>query len=110
MYKGIDPDYYGFRDEEDGVLEKVEAGAEKLMRAEVGCCCRHAVGVISAGIMNSLCCGGQLVMMMVARFHAVPVANAPCWRLDACMPAWQCGALHAGGYAVHSRCPAIGLG
>ncbi len=36
MYKGIDPDYYGFRDDEDGVLEKVEAEAEKLMRAEVG--------------------------------------------------------------------------
>lgn len=35
MYKGIDPDYYGFRDDEDGVLEKVEAEAEKLMRAEV---------------------------------------------------------------------------
>ncbi len=35
-YKGIDPDYYGFRDEEDGVLERVEAEAEKLMRAEVG--------------------------------------------------------------------------
>lgn len=34
MYKGIDPDYYGFRDEEDGVLLKVEAAAEKLLRAQ----------------------------------------------------------------------------
>lgn len=34
MYRQIDPDYYGFRDEDDGVLEKVEAEAEKLVRAE----------------------------------------------------------------------------
>ncbi|MEW5302300.1 MAG: hypothetical protein WDW36_005100 [Sanguina aurantia] len=34
MFKGIDPDYYGFRDEEDGVLVRVEAEAEALMRAE----------------------------------------------------------------------------
>ena len=35
MYKGIDPDYYGFRDEEDGVLERVEVEAERMLRAEV---------------------------------------------------------------------------
>lgn len=35
MYKHIDADYYGFRDEEDGVLEKVEAEAEKVMRQKV---------------------------------------------------------------------------
>mmetsp|Transcript_21392 Transcript_21392/g.36474 ORF Transcript_21392/g.36474 Transcript_21392/m.36474 type:complete len:276 (+) Transcript_21392:105-932(+) len=34
MHKAIDPDYYGFRDEDDGVLEKVEAEAEKFMRAQ----------------------------------------------------------------------------
>ncbi|KXZ56754.1 hypothetical protein GPECTOR_1g68 [Gonium pectorale] len=34
MYRSIDPDYYGFRDEEDGVLERVEAEAEKLMRMQ----------------------------------------------------------------------------
>lgn len=34
LYRGIDPDYYGFRDEEDGVLEKVEAEAERFLRAE----------------------------------------------------------------------------
>lgn len=34
LYKSIDADYYGFRDEEDGVLEKVEAVAEKVMRAQ----------------------------------------------------------------------------
>jgi pre-mRNA-splicing factor ISY1 len=28
MYKGIDPDYYGFRDEDDGVLVAAEAAAE----------------------------------------------------------------------------------
>jgi hypothetical protein len=36
MHKAIDPDYYGFRDEEDGVLEPLEAEAEKNMRAQVG--------------------------------------------------------------------------
>lgn len=35
MHKAIDPDYYGFRDEEDGILERVERDAEKLMRAQV---------------------------------------------------------------------------
>lgn len=34
MYKRIDMDYYGFRDDEDGVLEKLEQDAEKIMRAE----------------------------------------------------------------------------
>jgi pre-mRNA-splicing factor ISY1 len=29
MYKGITPDYYGFRDEDDGVLLPKEAEAEK---------------------------------------------------------------------------------
>lgn len=31
----IDPDYYGFRDDEDGVLEKVESAAEETMRKKV---------------------------------------------------------------------------
>jgi pre-mRNA-splicing factor ISY1 len=34
MLKGIDADYYGFRDEEDGVLLRVEAEAEKKMIAD----------------------------------------------------------------------------
>eukprot|EP00197_Chlamydomonas_leiostraca_P006466 CAMPEP_0202869426 /NCGR_PEP_ID=MMETSP1391-20130828/12445_1 /ASSEMBLY_ACC=CAM_ASM_000867 /TAXON_ID=1034604 /ORGANISM="Chlamydomonas leiostraca, Strain SAG 11-49" /LENGTH=206 /DNA_ID=CAMNT_0049549739 /DNA_START=110 /DNA_END=726 /DNA_ORIENTATION=- len=34
MHKAIDPDYYGFRDEEDGLLERVEADAERSMRAQ----------------------------------------------------------------------------
>ncbi|GIL43642.1 hypothetical protein Vafri_1315 [Volvox africanus] len=34
MYRAIDPDYYGFRDEEDGVLERVEAEAEKMIRMQ----------------------------------------------------------------------------
>ncbi|PNW77216.1 hypothetical protein CHLRE_10g427150v5 [Chlamydomonas reinhardtii] len=34
MHRSIDPDYYGFRDEEDGVLERVEEEAEKLMRMQ----------------------------------------------------------------------------
>lgn len=33
MYKRIDMDYYGFRDDEDGVLEDLERDAEKEMRA-----------------------------------------------------------------------------
>jgi pre-mRNA-splicing factor ISY1 len=36
MYKHIDADYYGFRDEEDGVLLPAEAAAEKALQAEVG--------------------------------------------------------------------------
>ena len=35
MHKKINADYYGFRDEEDGVLEKLEAGAELAMRQQV---------------------------------------------------------------------------
>ncbi|GFH21219.1 uncharacterized protein HaLaN_18477 [Haematococcus lacustris] len=34
MHKAIDPDYYGFRDDEDGLLEKLEAEAERVMRAQ----------------------------------------------------------------------------
>ncbi|KAL4452496.1 hypothetical protein ABPG75_008158 [Micractinium tetrahymenae] len=33
MHRAINADYYGFRDEEDGILEKVEAEAEGPMRA-----------------------------------------------------------------------------
>ena len=35
MYKFIDADYYGFRDEEDGVLAAVEGPAEEAMRSKV---------------------------------------------------------------------------
>lgn len=35
MYQHINADYYGFRDEEDGVLEKVEAEAERNVRRKV---------------------------------------------------------------------------
>jgi Isy1-like splicing family len=35
IYQNIDGDYYGFRDEEDGLLVKVEADAEVEMRREV---------------------------------------------------------------------------
>ncbi|KAK9811299.1 hypothetical protein WJX72_001410 [[Myrmecia] bisecta] len=34
LYQHIDADYYGFRDEEDGVLERVEADAQKVMRSK----------------------------------------------------------------------------
>ncbi|OAE20894.1 hypothetical protein AXG93_3256s1410 [Marchantia polymorpha subsp. ruderalis] len=33
MYKRIDADYYGYRDDEDGLLEKLEKDAEKEIRA-----------------------------------------------------------------------------
>lgn len=36
MHKAIDADYYGFRDEEDGVLVPLEEEAEAAMRAQVG--------------------------------------------------------------------------
>ena len=35
LYEHIDGDYYGYRDEEDGVLVKVEAAAEAVMQREV---------------------------------------------------------------------------
>ena len=35
LYEHIDGDYYGYRDEEDGVLVKVEAAAEAIMQREV---------------------------------------------------------------------------
>ena len=38
----IDADYYGFRDEEDGILVQVEAEAEAKLRAEVHLSCLHA--------------------------------------------------------------------
>ncbi|KAJ7566810.1 hypothetical protein O6H91_02G119700 [Diphasiastrum complanatum] len=34
MYKRIDADYYGYRDDEDGILEKLERVAEQEMRAK----------------------------------------------------------------------------
>mmetsp|Transcript_20887 Transcript_20887/g.30988 ORF Transcript_20887/g.30988 Transcript_20887/m.30988 type:complete len:271 (+) Transcript_20887:34-846(+) len=34
MYKNITPDYYGYRDEEDGILVKKEAEAEKVMTSK----------------------------------------------------------------------------
>ncbi|GJS52263.1 pre-mRNA-splicing factor ISY1, partial [Tanacetum coccineum] len=36
IYKRIEASYYGYRDDEDGVLEKVERGAEERMRATPG--------------------------------------------------------------------------
>ena len=38
MYAHINADYYGFRDEEDGVLERVEATAEREIRNKVRVC------------------------------------------------------------------------
>jgi pre-mRNA-splicing factor ISY1 len=35
LFKSITPDYYGFRDEEDGVLLSVEGDAEAAMQAKV---------------------------------------------------------------------------
>jgi hypothetical protein len=50
MHKAITPDYYGFRDEEDGVLLKVEAAAEQGMRAQVGCVDRLIVQVAAGAV------------------------------------------------------------
>jgi hypothetical protein len=36
MHKAIDADYYGFRDEDDGVLLRVEAAAERRIKRQVG--------------------------------------------------------------------------
>ena len=37
MHKAVDADYYGFRDEDDGILVKVEAVAERKMKKRVRC-------------------------------------------------------------------------
>uniref|UniRef100_A0A6B2LFM6 Pre-mRNA-splicing factor ISY1 n=1 Tax=Arcella intermedia TaxID=1963864 RepID=A0A6B2LFM6_9EUKA len=34
MYQGIDADYYGYRDDDDGLLEELEAAKEKKLRQE----------------------------------------------------------------------------
>ena len=34
LYQHINADYYGFRDEEDGLLVRVEAAAEQLLRQQ----------------------------------------------------------------------------
>lgn len=49
MHKAIDADYFGFRDEDDGVLVKLEAAAEKSIRKRVcstpcSCCEQSADG------------------------------------------------------------------
>lgn len=36
LFRSITPDYYGFRDEEDGVLLSVEVDAEAAMQVKVG--------------------------------------------------------------------------
>ena len=43
MYQHINADYYGFRDEEDGVLEKAEAEAERSIRCRVRCAAAAAL-------------------------------------------------------------------
>ena len=53
LFKSITPDYYGFRDEEDGVLLAVEAEAEAAMQAKVGWVAALASGV--QGIDTWLC-------------------------------------------------------
>jgi len=35
LYQGIDTDYYGFRDDEDGLLERLEAETSKKVREEM---------------------------------------------------------------------------
>jgi pre-mRNA-splicing factor ISY1 len=35
MHKAVDADYYGFRDEDDGILVKVEAEAERTIKKRV---------------------------------------------------------------------------
>lgn len=66
MYAHINADYYGFRDEEDGVLEKVEAEAERAVRQKVDNpaiyfflqfprCSLNLAGIFMCA--NSLACG-----------------------------------------------------
>lgn len=51
MHKAIDADYFGFRDEDDGILVKLEASAEKEIRKRV---CSRTVA------LTSMLCTGVL--------------------------------------------------
>jgi Isy1-like splicing family len=82
MYKHIDADYYGFRDEEDGILLPAEAAAEQALQAEVGLA------------VTRLACRGSftsLALPPLCRLQRQPSAShsrsrqgrgtcAPCWR------------------------------
>lgn len=43
MHKAIDSDYYGFRDDDDGVLVRAEAPAERALKRKV----RHSLSVVT---------------------------------------------------------------
>ena len=62
LFKSITPDYYGFRDEEDGVLLAVEAEAEAAMQAKVS---RGrwvgGEGFEGSGSCAPCCCGARAI-------------------------------------------------
>lgn len=55
LYKFIDADYYGFRDEEDGVLAAVEGPAQEAMHKQVRGPVQFRYGI---GSKQSSCSGG----------------------------------------------------
>ena len=63
MYAHIDADYYGFRDEEDGVLVKAEAEAEKALRKRV-CSCRLC-DICLGTLMTYVCSANRLICTAV---------------------------------------------
>eukprot|EP00877_Chromochloris_zofingiensis_P010351 jgi/Chrzof1/556/Cz01g20100.t1 len=70
MHKSIDPDYYGFRDEEDGVLLKVEAEAEQVMRARVsGQCTTSSSSSSSSSSFQSLLALFRLHLLAIAEWE-----------------------------------------
>ena len=62
MYQHINADYYGFRDEEDGVLEKVEAEAERSIRRRVRCAAAQRSPACQHGVLRApaSCCGSEI--------------------------------------------------
>ncbi len=76
MHKAIDPDYYGFRDEEDGVLETAESRAEKLIRMQVRCV---ASASSSRGLLGGLRRGQDPASDDVTRLAARAPPRRRCW-------------------------------
>ncbi|MBA0552632.1 hypothetical protein Golob_023425 [Gossypium lobatum] len=49
IYKSIDASYYGYKDEEDGVLARVEGPTEAKMRADVTARLLTLIGIVVLG-------------------------------------------------------------
>jgi len=82
LYRAIDPDYYGFRDEEDGALEAAEPAAERATRAAAlaeweAREAERAAGAAAAGASGSRAAGGEAADGEAPQFVAyVPLPDS----------------------------------